>query len=274
MNLLKRSIFAIAHKAGFEISKTPTGVLRLDRHKPLSADPLIVMKTILGREPRRIFDVGANIGQTAQKFAKAYPQAEIHSFEPHPRTFEKMRANTASLPRVRPVQAAVGSKPGEATLFSNVFDQTNSLLPLTANADEFTLTPDYVKPDTTVTVPVITIDDYCAKNGITEIDLLKTDAEGHDLEVIRGAAGFMAKTVVPVIYTEVFFVPVFENQPLFPEIYEYLYKNDYRLVDIYESGKFTHYFHWGGNAMFVHASLGKRPARKRVMKLGRFEMYV
>jgi FkbM family methyltransferase len=273
MNLLKRSVIAMAQRLGFELNKTPTGVLRIDPVVELGRDHLADMRTILGREPRCIFDIGANIGQTARTLTKKFPEAEIYSFEPHPRTFETMRKNTASLPRVHPVQAAVGATSGEATLFSNMFDQTNSLLPLTESAHEFTLTADFAKPDTTVKVPLVSVDDFCAQHGITEIDILKTDAEGLDLDVIRGAAGMLSKTIVPLIYTEVFFVPAYENQPLFQEVYEHLYKNDYRLVGIYESGHPTHFFHFGGNALFVHASVGRRPQRERWLRFGRYEIY-
>jgi len=273
VNWLKRTAFSLAHRIGFEISKTPAGVLRFDRNVDLGRDHLADMRTILGREPRCILDIGANIGQTAAKLTAKFPRAEIYSFEPHPTTFETMRRNTASLPRVHPVHAAVGASSGEATLFSNVFNQTNSLLPLRPDVDEFSLTPDYVRPDGTVTVPLTTVDEFCSKNGIGEIDILKTDAEGLDLDVIRGAAGMLARTVVPLIYTEVLFVPAYENQPLFHDVYEHLYKNNYRLVGLYESGHLTHYYHFGGNALFVHASVGRRPARALRFRFRRYEIY-
>nr|MDP9192149.1 FkbM family methyltransferase [Acidobacteriota bacterium] len=273
VNWLKRSAFAIAHRIGFEISKTPAGVLRFDRNVELGRDHLADMRTILGREPRCILDIGANVGQTAAKFAASYPRAEIHSFEPHPTTFETLRRNTAALANVHPVHAAVGASSGEATLFSNVFDQTNSLLPLRPDASEFMLTADYVRPDKTVTVPLTTVDDFCAQNGIDQIDILKTDAEGLDLDVIRGAAGMLARTVVPLIYTEVFFEPAYESQPLFHDLYEHLYKNNYRLVGLYESGHPTHYFHFGANALFVHAAVGRRPERNLRFQFRRYEIY-
>jgi FkbM family methyltransferase len=273
VNWLKRTAFAIAHKIGFEINKTPSGTLRFDRNIELGRDHLADMRLILGREPRCILDIGANIGQTAATFTAKYPHAEIYSFEPHPVTFETLRRNTAALPRVHPVHAAVGASPGEAALFSNMFDQTNSLLPLRPDADEFMLTPDYARPDRTVTVSVTTVDEFCTKNGIGEIDILKTDAEGLDLDVIRGAAGMLERTVVPLIYTEVFFVPAYENQPLFHEVYEHLYKNDYRLVGLYESGHPTHYFHFGANALFVHATVGRRPERRLRFRFRRYEVY-
>lgn len=41
-----------------------------------------------------IFDVGANIGQTASKFAQSFPKAKIFSFEPVTATFKQLRENT------------------------------------------------------------------------------------------------------------------------------------------------------------------------------------
>ena len=43
-----------------------------------------------------IFDVGANEGQSALRFAKAFPGARIVSFEPFQSTFARLEANIRS----------------------------------------------------------------------------------------------------------------------------------------------------------------------------------
>ena len=45
------------------------------------------------KQVRIIFDVGANIGQTALSYLKNFPDAEIFSFEPISETFQQLQAH-------------------------------------------------------------------------------------------------------------------------------------------------------------------------------------
>jgi FkbM family methyltransferase len=271
MSRLKNAVVHLAHAFGFEIVKTPENRFAFDPRLTLGRDSLEDAKTILAAPPRCIFDVGAHVGQTARKFAEAFPSAEIYSFEPDSRSFAALRAATASLPRVHAVRTAMGAGTGEATLYQNAYDQTNSLLPNAATAAEFVLYPGYVRPTGTEHVPMTTVDHFCAEHGIGSIDLLKMDVQGYELEVLKGASATLKAAAVPLIYTEVSFVTSYESQPLFHDVYEYLYALDYRLVGIYESGYLTHYYQVGGNALFVHASRGRRSARAPFFRIGPVE---
>lgn len=69
---------------------------------------------------RVVFDVGANIGQSAVRYARCFPSAKIYSFEPVLSTFEELKRNTEHLSnRVRPVQLALGSAKGEKEIYIN-----------------------------------------------------------------------------------------------------------------------------------------------------------
>lgn len=271
MGVIKTAVRIAANAMGFEIVRTPANRIGFESRLIMGRDPLHDVKAILGQDPRCIFDVGAHVGQTARRFAQAFPRAEIYSFEPDSRSFAALLANTGSLRRVTCVHAAVGGRGGEATLFRNAYDQTNSLLPNDADAAQFVLFPDYVAPAGTEQVPLITLDAFRAERGIGAVDLLKMDVQGYELEVLRGAAETLQSAAVPLIYTEVWFVRSYQSQPLFQDVYQFLYALDYRMVGIYESGYLTHYYQVGGNALFVHASRGRRTVRRPRFHIGPFE---
>src|SRR6266478_2356524 len=87
-------------------------------------------------EFRTIFDVGANTGQSALRFAEAFPSSDIYSFEPVPDTFAALKRNTANNPRVRTFQCAMGAKPDRAKIYLGDLSQKNSMVAETGQSVE------------------------------------------------------------------------------------------------------------------------------------------
>jgi hypothetical protein len=132
------------------------------------------------------------------------------------------------------------------------------LLRTSAKARDYLVSADQMDLLSTTTVRVLTLDRFCADHAINKIDLLKIDTQGYELKVLEGAQGLLSRSSIPLIYLEVCFVPYYQDQPLFQQVYEYMYDRHYRLVGLYESGFLTHYYRVGGNALFVHDTMGKR----------------
>ena len=59
------------------------------------------------------------------------------------------------------------------------------------------------------------LDTFCKDEQIERIDLLKMDVQGGELGILQGARQLLAQKKIAVIYSEVFFVPMYQNQPLF-----------------------------------------------------------
>ena len=205
-----------------------------------------------------MFDVGAHVGQTAERLVAAFPLAHVYSFEPDPRSFAKLRTLTDIARRIDAINAAVGDTDGEATFFVNKFDQTSSLLKAAQDGPQYLVETEGLALQSEMKVPVLTLDRFCADRGIDRIDLLKVDAQGYELRVLDGAQGLLSRVAIPLIYLEVCFVRFYEDQPLFPQIYEYLFDRDYRLVWLYENNFHTHFYSLGANAIFIHESIGER----------------
>ena len=73
--MLTRFKFGLERLTGLTIYRTPPAGFDLASDLRRWAPRL---------DPRTVFDVGANIGQTVTAFARDYPGAEIHCFEPEP----------------------------------------------------------------------------------------------------------------------------------------------------------------------------------------------
>ena len=105
-------------------------------------------------------------------------------------------------------------------------------------------------------VPVTTIDEYCAERSINCIDVLKTDAQGFDLDVIKGARQMIAENRVHLIYLELIFSKMYERLPRLDEIYGHLADSGFELVCFYRFS-FQHDRAAVSDAMFVNPRYGE-----------------
>jgi FkbM family methyltransferase len=170
---------------------------------------------------RCIFDVGANVGQSATAFATSFPNAIIHSFEPFPAPFHELETTSIRFTgRITPWQLALGDQ--EIAIETSVDPISNSQLNM-------------VSPGSGgATIEVTTLDAFCYRERITSIDILKTDTEGYDARVLRGAGRMLSEKRIHCIVSEVGFVGDRHHTP-FEHVYEFLNSYGYQLAGLYEA---------------------------------------
>jgi FkbM family methyltransferase len=176
-----------------------------------------------GWQPETIFDVGANTGQSVQEFVDLFPGGVVHSFEPVPATYAILSSNWDKNPNVVTINEAMGRQEGVVTMSARGTATGNKILKPGERASN------------TVDVPVGTIDTYCSKHGISHIDYLKIDAEGHDMDVVAGAIQMLSRRSVSFIQVECGLSP--DNQLHVPiqNFSGILFPLGYRLLGIYGS---------------------------------------
>jgi FkbM family methyltransferase len=122
-----------------------------------------------------VVDAGANIGIYSRFLSRCVgPTGVVHSFEPSPDNFKRLRAATRKLSNVRLSQAAVGERSGNSELY----------LSDKLNVDHRAYMAD---GDSRHTVPIemVALDDHF-KPG-ERVDLIKMDVQGYELHALRGA---------------------------------------------------------------------------------------
>jgi FkbM family methyltransferase len=219
-----------------------------------SSDPYAVSRDILKLPVKIVFDVGANIGQTTARMLSIFPHATIYGFEPFPDSFEKYKEKFWQNQKVIPINQALSNKVGIETFFINKHHYTNSLLPALPRQDRlFHGNDDQLTNLNKIKIATISIDSFMKKNKINHIDLLKMDVQGGESLVLEGASSTLKKHKISSIYLEVSFTPLYKNQVMFYSIYEFLHRNNFRLVklfDLYSDQKVL----IQGDALFVHQS--------------------
>jgi FkbM family methyltransferase len=192
--------------------------------KLLDEDPFVAIREFVSQEPV-FFDVGGNTGQTIGKMLSLFPSAQIHSFEPAENCIHELRANHGFRPNVVINQSAVGEHEGMLKFNQYGWSSLNSVFERSFTSSNLT---------GTYTVPVVSIDDYCSKIGIDCIDLLKTDTEGYELHVLKGAKRMILDGRVRFVLVELFFMQHFEGQDEASDIIAFMRSNQFDLVRFYD----------------------------------------
>lgn len=142
-----------------------------------------------------LVDVGANEGEFTE-IALGEPLARIHLFEPNPITFARLERKFAGNERTTLVNAALGDVPASLELFDWAgCDGTGEATFLRETLGGYAAL-------TSFKVPVITLDGYCAEQGIDVVDYLKVDVEGFEKKVFAGARRLIEAKRIRVIQFE------------------------------------------------------------------------
>lgn len=222
---LKRWIKGAAGRMGLHIdsdASLPTGV---DWLRDVRRSGLVGMAPLC-------FDVGANVGQTVRELKRSWPAAVVHAFEP----FSQPRADLVlvadRMTDVTVVGMALGAEPGSARVQPREMSVLNSLLPSTAPPSG----------DPSELIRIETVDRYCGAQGIDSIEVFKTDTEGYDLDVLRGADQMLGAQRIAFVHVEVTFFPGNDRNTAFNPVFELLTINHrYRFLGLYDTHPLHHF---------------------------------
>jgi FkbM family methyltransferase len=177
-------------------------------------------------EPLTVVDVGCRWG-----FAEAWEdlgdRCEIVGFEPDTVECQRLREHYRDRPWVRIVPHALGAAPGTATLYITREPACSSIYP---PIDEVVDRHPRLEPQRMVrseAIELITMDDWCAANALENVDLVKLDTQGSELDILRGAERTLES--VSIVQTEVEFNPMYDAQPLFGDVDRFLRERGFML---------------------------------------------
>jgi FkbM family methyltransferase len=122
-----------------------------------------------------VVDGGANIGIYSEFFAKCVrPDGVVHSFEPSPENFGRLRSSLAKFQNVRLNQLALDDETKESLLY----------LSENLNVDHRAY-PTEGELRQTIVINTIRLDEYFRPGE--RVDLIKIDIQGYELHALRGA---------------------------------------------------------------------------------------
>jgi len=225
---MQRIIKRIFNLFGLKISRTHPDI------KELTFDEIYsrYLKTPV------IFDVGANKGQSIDRFKKNFKNPIIHSFEPNPDMFKILEKKYGEDKNVILNNFAVGETEGENYLNVAVKSGGSSLVELIPNTNwlknrskQYNVEPDkYIKEK--IKVKTVSLDKYCEKNNINNIDILKIDTQAYEDKILKGSKEIIKKQLVFFIELEIILKEFYEKYFSFNDIESLIIPNNYRLCSI------------------------------------------
>jgi FkbM family methyltransferase len=215
--MIKETIRSVAAKLGYDVRNRAS----------LGISPFADMRKFVpaGKDPL-ILDIGANVGQSVARFRKTFPTAIIHSFEPGPDTFQTLSENVATDERVSVWNCAVGASTGRQNFEENTNPDMSSFLSLS--------TTGWGEVKRQSLVEVTTVDAFLESNRVAHVDILKSDTQGYELEVFKGAEQALRGNRIGLVYFEFIFSDMYKQLPGFDEVFRHLVDRNFSLVAIYD----------------------------------------
>jgi FkbM family methyltransferase len=186
-----------------------------------------------------IVEIGAYCGAEALQAARVWPRGKVIAFEPNLRAYGAMQSAIAEakMDHIFAYPLAIGNANGFAKLhICRASEEKSSLLP---PSDDMAIP--LQGPE--VEVPCVILDDWCQKNNIQEIDILKLSVEGFELQLLESSPNILKN--VKLIVLQSFFYP-----------YRKQMTNYFYLKDFLAKAHFLPLAHWyipggQGNAVYV-----------------------
>jgi len=145
-----------------------------------------------------VFDGGASTGMMTLLFS--FLAARVHAFEPHSGSYLRLGATFSLHPRGNVVvnNLALSDKAGERQLnvYGNKAGWSTLIDRPVSEGGVDTL------PSGQETVKIMTVDQYCAEQGINNIGLLKLDVEGSEYPAMLGAEKMLSEKAISCIVME------------------------------------------------------------------------
>jgi FkbM family methyltransferase len=189
-----------------------------------------------------IIDVGANVGQSVERFLREFPRAMIVSCEPAPAAFAKLSANYGAHPRVLCKEIALGSR--ESTAVMQIDSDVSELNSIVRKPDQS------VSGGDRVLVQMDTLDHLLEMLNVRVVDLLKIDTEGFEIDVLNGGEVYLSSGRVKAVLAECAFNRADERHTYFPEMYERLQAYGFLFEGLYDIARFSSRIHYA-NALFI-----------------------
>lgn len=221
---MKNTIKNLIQIFGYKLSRLPTK----EQKRQIAESEEKKILWLRNIQPKTILDIGANTGQFAKYIHGIFPEAALYSFEPLENCYTQLVQNFAEVPQFQAFNLALGNEGGQAQIYANDYSPSSSILEMEElHKNCFPHTQKQILNS----INIVRLDDISSKLEIKKPTLIKIDVQGFEDKVIEG--GIVTIKQATILIVEMSVEKLYENQPLFNNIYSLLlnlgftYKGNY-----------------------------------------------
>lgn len=200
-----RKLFIRFHIALFKLALRGIGILNYENQR--FSGERCFLRTVAPRI-KTVFDVGANEGEYSESIKHINPRADVCAFEPHPKAYSRLQ-EIGKLHFFRTFNFGLGKEKKIVKLFDYAGSNSSSHATLYKGVIEQLRGQEACGHE----IKMRTIDDVADELNLSRIDLLKIDTEGHEYDVLLGAARLLGSGAIGIIHFE------FNEMNVFSRIY-------------------------------------------------------
>lgn len=203
-----------------------------------------VLKLLVDSNSPTILDVGANNGSSLVEFKKWWPNSKVHCFEPQSECWDELDDLSNEFTNVHINKFALGNKNDESkefyshdlntgiSGFNKINIESKDSIDLSKLSNDSKSLENHKKTiNHKRNVQVKRLDEYIKNDkNINQIDLLKIDTQGYELEILEGLGTELNN--VRILITELMFYDYYEKSLSFYELESILRPFNFSLYDI------------------------------------------
>jgi FkbM family methyltransferase len=186
------------------------------------------LDALLGRERVRVVDVGAR-GGWPRKWQTMRPWVTLIVSNPRPMSLNASGTQLHAM-KCTWLMSCIGRTPRSSSITPGIPSVARSTGPNRALIQRLRPGDDRLDVVRSESIPVTTLDNALERAGIRSVDFLKLDTQGSELDILHGGVRTLEDGVLGV-EVEVEFLPLYEGQPLFPDVHQFMVRRGFELMD-------------------------------------------
>ena len=257
IKIFKRKINQIFNFFGFSI----VGIKERVTHNNYDAIISFLIKEIVKEEKPKVFDVGANVGQSIDRFTRLFKDSEIFSFEPTPDVFEKLKEKYQKKINVKLLNVAVDNNAGKKDFYSYRYNKINSLVPADKES-KFYKSREIISDQNNnvpfediIAVETKTLDGIIDELKIDKIDVIKIDTQGNENRILEGGQNALKTNKIKIIEVELVLGFAYKHQMSFLDIEKILDPFGYKLIAIDKAHNLISASNYQVNCIYVNSEV-------------------
>lgn len=237
--MIKKIIQSLINLFGFKI-------IKIKEKKFREFDQ--ILKKVLKKNKNIIFDVGANKGQSLDRFDQLFNNTIFYSFEPSFEAFKILKSKYGNSNNIKLFNTALGLEKKRKVFYEYKNNELSSFIKIKKKFEE---------KRKNIFVEVETIDSVFKKNCLKKINLLKIDTQGYEELILKGAKKLIAKQKIDLIELEMILGDYYEKSSSFKKIEDTLVSGGYKLLALDRRLNIFENKHFYFNALYASQNIYK-----------------